>query len=233
MAQQFADLQPRETVMVGNISQKVPHNDLKKLLFELFSPYGRIIDINVKRVLKQTHRPGVNKQTKKLYDKHGTFMKITAFIVFENTASSILAKKLHKFDFFGRPLFVQFAKEKSDITAMIDGTFKKDKMDKATREKMEGKKDKKVVIKKILKQSLVGEISSSIVIENCEEEWTIEIMRPLFTQFPGLVDLREGESKMHIDFKHEDYATQCLKELQGFKIENEKKMQLVYDNTSN
>ena len=38
-----------QTLFVANIDQKVPSGELKDLLYELFVPYGRIMDIVVSK----------------------------------------------------------------------------------------------------------------------------------------------------------------------------------------
>ena len=38
-----------QTLFIANIDQKVPSGELKDLLYELFVPYGRIMDIVVSK----------------------------------------------------------------------------------------------------------------------------------------------------------------------------------------
>ena len=44
-----------QTVFVGNINQKIPTDDLKKLIYELFLSHGHIIDIQISKRKAEAH----------------------------------------------------------------------------------------------------------------------------------------------------------------------------------
>ena len=54
--------------------------------------------------------------------------------------------------------------------------------------------------------------------------------RPLFEQFPGVEELKHYQSQntLKVEFSHEDHASCCLKELQGFNMDGKVKLRIRY-----
>ncbi|KAK8811515.1 hypothetical protein WA158_003249 [Blastocystis sp. Blastoise] len=92
-----------QTLYVNNLNDKLKINQLKEGLYYLFGRYGPIMDIVA--IKSPTHRG-------------------QAFIVYSQVNSAIAAlRDLQSFEFFGKPLKIQYAKSKSNAVAKADGTY--------------------------------------------------------------------------------------------------------------
>lgn len=91
---------PNTALYIKNIDSKIKKNEVKKQLYALCITYGRIIDIIA------TRAEGMRGQ---------------AFIVFEDLASSTSAlRALDGFNFYGKPLIIDYAKTKSKATIVAE-----------------------------------------------------------------------------------------------------------------
>jgi len=108
---------PNQTIYIKNLNEKVRKTELKKALYACFSQFGPILDLVAMKTAK---------------------MRGQAFIVFRDVIAATNAmREMQNFTFFDKPLVIQYAKEKSDTVAKIDGTF-------VPRErKVRGKEEKK------------------------------------------------------------------------------------------
>jgi len=98
------DISPNNTLYINNLNEKTSKDELKKGLYFVFSPFGNILEVMASKTYK---------------------MRGQAWVIYEdlNSAARALAS-LQNFNFFGKPMRVSFAKQKSDVIAKIDGTFK-------------------------------------------------------------------------------------------------------------
>jgi len=81
----------------------VKKEELKKSLYAIFSQFGPILDIVAAKTLK---------------------MRGQAFVVFKDISSATNAlRQMQGFPFYDKPMRINYAKEKSDTVAKIDGTF--------------------------------------------------------------------------------------------------------------
>ncbi|KAJ1913188.1 hypothetical protein IWQ60_009320 [Tieghemiomyces parasiticus] len=84
---------PKETLYVHNLNEKVKKDELRRSLYQLFSTYGRIIEVRAYR------KPGLRGQ---------------AFVAFRDVASATAAlRKLNGFSFYDRPLAIEYAKSRT------------------------------------------------------------------------------------------------------------------------
>lgn len=87
---------------------------MKKALYLVFSQYGNIVEINILK---------------------GYRLQGQAWVVFDSlTAATRAQRELQNFLFFGKPMRIAFAKQKSDVIAKIDGTYQQRTKRKATEE---------------------------------------------------------------------------------------------------
>lgn len=99
------DIPPNQTLFCYNLNTKVHINDLRSLLFEFFSLYGKVVDVAASKADPK---------------KRGN-----AFVVFsEIGAATTAVRSLQGREFLGRPIGINYAKSKSDKIAMLDGTYK-------------------------------------------------------------------------------------------------------------
>eukprot|EP00568_Trieres_chinensis_P006001 CAMPEP_0183300450 /NCGR_PEP_ID=MMETSP0160_2-20130417/6880_1 /TAXON_ID=2839 ORGANISM="Odontella Sinensis, Strain Grunow 1884" /NCGR_SAMPLE_ID=MMETSP0160_2 /ASSEMBLY_ACC=CAM_ASM_000250 /LENGTH=144 /DNA_ID=CAMNT_0025462875 /DNA_START=35 /DNA_END=466 /DNA_ORIENTATION=+ len=96
-------LEPNATLYVSNIDWKIKKPVLRRSLHTLFNRHGKILDIVTLR------REGLRGQ---------------AWVLFADVASASSALKSEDgFAFFGRPLKVDYAREKSDRVSKLEGTY--------------------------------------------------------------------------------------------------------------
>ena len=89
-------IEQTQTLYLNNLNEKIKKEEMQHSLFHLFSLYGDILEITVKRNLK---------------------MKGQAFVVFSNPDSA--AKAMHDLQnylFFDKKINIQYSKNISDIT---------------------------------------------------------------------------------------------------------------------
>lgn len=119
---------PHNTLYLNNLSEKEKVESLKKALYHIFSQFGAIIEIHAKKALK---------------------LKGQAWIVFETQESAVKARsEMSGFNFYGKPMKVDFARIKSDVISQKDGTFVHRPLRKVVKSKKKKVKKKKEKVKK-------------------------------------------------------------------------------------
>ncbi|XP_020571419.1 U2 small nuclear ribonucleoprotein B''-like [Phalaenopsis equestris] len=97
------DIPPSQTIYIRNLNEKVKKEELKRSIYDLFSQFGRILDV----VALKTER-----------------LRGQAWVVFsEVTAASNAVRQMQSFPFYDKPMRIQYAKTKSDCVAKADGTY--------------------------------------------------------------------------------------------------------------
>ncbi|KAF9272049.1 hypothetical protein BGZ88_005270 [Linnemannia elongata] len=110
MASTAPAIDPNQTIYIRNLNEKINKIELKRSLYCLFSAYGKVISI----VASKTKRD-----------------RGQAFIAFSDIVSATAALRgLQGFNFYDRPMEIQYAKSKSNAIAKLDGTFKQPPMKK-------------------------------------------------------------------------------------------------------
>ncbi|KAI4140424.1 MAG: hypothetical protein LQ340_007872 [Diploschistes diacapsis] len=93
---------PNATVYVKNLEERIKIDQLKEALNEIFSEYGKVIDLVAKSNLKA---------------------KGQAFVVFDDVASAARAiGEIQGFELFDKPMILDYAKTRSDATLAREGT---------------------------------------------------------------------------------------------------------------
>ncbi|QDS72674.1 hypothetical protein FKW77_002937 [Venturia effusa] len=95
---------PNQTLYLSGLPDKLQKDDLRRCLYCLCSTHGPVLDIVALKTAKMRGQA------------HVTFKDIQC--------ASTAMRALNGFEFFGRPLKIQYAKSKSDTIAKLDGTFK-------------------------------------------------------------------------------------------------------------
>jgi RNA recognition motif-containing protein len=92
-----------QTIYVQNLNEKIKLEDLRKMLYHLFSTCGPVLDINTRRSNK---------------------FRGQAWIVYDDLGAATKAvKQLNGASFCGKPLKLQFGRTKSHLIAKADGTY--------------------------------------------------------------------------------------------------------------
>lgn len=93
--------EPNESLYAQNLNEKIPPDEMKILLYQLFAQYGRVLDI----VMQRQYR-----------------MRGQAFVVYDSKADAAIALRvLQHFFFYGKTLKLTFALSKSDVVAKREG----------------------------------------------------------------------------------------------------------------
>lgn len=76
----------------------------------------------------------------------------------------------------------------------------------------------------------LGRVSNKVLVEGLIPEFTEEIMRPLFEQFPGLADFQHfpGRGQIKLEFETQEQAGCLIDELQGFNVDGVSKLKIKY-----
>ena len=205
-------LEPSQTLYVNNLNEKIKKDgkfvfkvfinsiflEMKHSLFHLFSIHGDILEITVKRNLK---------------------MKGQAFIVFSNIENSMKAmQEYQNYTFFGKKMRIQFAQKASDTVLKAKGEFDKFAIRKrmqnkrieeaklreenreAMQEKLKEVKGDIYSMKNKLEQSMeerkeiIASMNTTITVENLPDTANEQMVRDLFSKFPGIINVFINEA---------------------------------------
>lgn len=216
------DILPNPTIYVNNLNEKIKLEDLKKGLYEVFSQFGNILEIQASKTLK---------------------LKGQAWIIFDDLGGASKAlREMQGFNFHGKPMRVSYSRVKSDIISKMDGTFaprpkrkldEKKKSAPAKKKKDASKEQKTSAGPSVPMQtaSAVEEPNKILFLENLPAQATGDMLTVLFKQYPGFKEARMIPNKSGIAFIEftDDYqAAQAKEGLQGFQITPTNAMKITF-----
>ncbi|KAK0407007.1 hypothetical protein QR680_018944 [Steinernema hermaphroditum] len=219
----MADTKPNHTIYINNLNEKTKKDDLKKALYAIFSQFGAIIDIMCFSHVK---------------------MRGQAHVIFKEIGAATTAlRSMQGFPFYDKPMRIHFAKQDSDVIAKAKGTY----VERPKRQIVRSvdKKKKKGVAPTDAKKPAnapgpVGEAqrptappNKILFCTNLPPETTEQMLHLLFSQFPGLKDIRLIPNRTDIafiEFEDEKSATMAKQSLHNFKITPSQQMQVEYAN---
>lgn len=188
--------EPRETIYVNNLKEKVSLNRLKGELQEVFAKYGTIIQLTAHRNLK---------------------MKGQAFITYEDKESSRAAmESLQDHDLLGKKVRIAYARANSDNyhrdVLKDDEAIEARKLLKAQAQK---DADAKGVTKPGAKKTQSWKAippNKILLIQNLGPEVTNNELLDFFEEFGGFINSRLVKARRlsFIEFENEASATGCL-----------------------
>jgi len=232
---------PNETLYVNNINEKVKKDELRRALYAVFSQFGTVLDVLVKKTLK---------------------LRGQAFIIFRDVGSASNAlRQMNNFLFYDKPMKVTFARAKSDLISKLQGTY----TEREKRPRTERKKDKKPARQRAAKKkktdgmddeeeeeegergqtendtASASSSSSSapvpsapslpvpkamppnnkLFIQNLPEQANDMMLAMLFQQFPGFREVRMvpgNKGIAFVEFNSDLEAAVAMNGLQHFKI---------------
>mmetsp|Transcript_32177 Transcript_32177/g.78781 ORF Transcript_32177/g.78781 Transcript_32177/m.78781 type:complete len:235 (+) Transcript_32177:88-792(+) len=208
---------PNQTIYVRNLNEKVKKAELRRALYAAFTRYGRVLDVVALKTLK---------------------MRGQAFVVFADVASATSAMSaMQGFEFYGKPMVVQYARAKSDKVAKLDGTYiprgKRPQTGKeatangtAAGEAAKKAKSADSRAEAAVKTMAVDDTqppNKILFVQNLPPDSTAADATELFKQFAGFVEVRAvpGNSTMvFVEFATEPEASTARSALQGFKYLN-------------
>jgi len=224
------DIMPCQTIYIRNLDDKINKEEMKKRLYELFIAFGDVIDV-------------VHMRTPK--------MRGQAFIVYEDISGATAAMRaLNRFQFLGRPLQLQYAKNKSDAVARRDGTWKQREAEKRKRDgtsKVDDKRPKNAVEsaeapggsmameeeEDVEQDALEGseEPNKILFVMQLPKEVNEMMLTMLFKQFRGFSEARLVPGKTglaFVEFEDENSAGTAMNGLQGFKMTASNNIKIAY-----
>ncbi|KAI9009188.1 hypothetical protein DFJ74DRAFT_611284 [Hyaloraphidium curvatum] len=231
-----ASVPPNQTLYVRNLNDKLGKEVLKRNLYNLFSSFGRVLDIVALKTMK---------------------MRGQAHVVFEDIpGASAALRGLQNFPFFDRPLKISYAKSRSNAVAVHQGTYRK-----RTRREEDGSEGSGGSLSGRHRRSdahhcadmetedveerpagVAGAASAPLpeppnkpnrilFVSNLPAEITDEMLSLLFQQYPGFKEVRLVPGKTDIafvEFETEVNATTARDVLDGFKLTPRDRMNVTF-----
>ena len=222
-----------ETLYINHLNEKIKIDLLRENLYYLFSQFGDILEINIRRSKK---------------------MKGQAFIVYKDIDEATRAKvSLNNFLFLGSRINVDYAKSKSDIIVKIKGktnsqeyqktgtylTRKRKRMieygnikeEEKEKKEIKGKKEKKKIME--LDEDIDGEYideNKILFVEGLGEEVNEKMIYLVFSKFKGLKDIRffNGRGFCFVEYDNEINAGAALLSLNNMKLIEQSTLKISY-----
>uniref|UniRef100_A0A1I7YN92 U2 small nuclear ribonucleoprotein B n=1 Tax=Steinernema glaseri TaxID=37863 RepID=A0A1I7YN92_9BILA len=219
----MADIKPNHTIYINNLNEKTKKDELKKALYAIFSQFGPILDIMCFTHVK---------------------MRGQAHVIFKDIGAATTAlRSMQGFPFYDKPMRIHFAKEDSDLIAKAKGTYV-ERQKKQYSRPVEKKKKKPAASSAARKPASAAGVMTEaprtaappnkiLFCTNLPPETTEQMLQLLFSQFPGLKDIRLVPNRTDIafiEFEDETTATTAKQSLHNFKITPSQQMQVEYAN---
>ncbi|VDL19934.1 unnamed protein product [Hymenolepis diminuta] len=198
------DIRPNHTLYVNNLNDKVKKVDLKRTLYYLFSPYGRILEIIAMKTPK---------------------MRGQAFIIFQALTSATTAlRALQGFQLFDKPMRIQYARKNSTQIEVLQG------VNAETQKKKEEEREKRRRRKLAQRQAAaVASAVASGTVANPAGETTDAMLTMLFNQFSGFKEARRAVGGIgFVEYDSEAQATAAKNTYHGFKLTRTHAISVTY-----
>ncbi len=213
------DATGQQTLYISNIYEKLSKTELKRLLYLLFSQYGVIIDVIACR---------------------GSKLRGQAWIVFKDALAAANAMRGKQgFNFYGKNLKIAFSTNVSNIVerqSNIQSTNSNGERPKRLRDaehsKGNAEAENPAKAARTTSTSYAGLIpNKSLVAGNLPSNITVDMLRLLFQNSSGLVDITlnsENNKFAKINFVDEVHASMALRQLANFQLTPNYNLQLSY-----
>jgi len=206
---------PRRTLYVHNLNEKIKLDVMKKSLEAIFSPFGEILEISIKKNFK---------------------MRGQAFIVMKDVESATRALNvIQGFAFYNKLLDIQYARIDSDIIAKMEGRYEQQKRkreEEKERKLKEAKKPKETPVVKPAVVPIVYEIPNNILfIQNLPSDATTQSLSSLFQQYPGFKEVRLVPGKKDIafiEYETEQQAGIAKQALNGYQMSESNAIKVTF-----
>ncbi|VDM22193.1 unnamed protein product [Hydatigera taeniaeformis] len=239
------DIRPNHTLYVNNLNDKLKKADLKRALYYLFSPYGRVLEIIAMKTPK---------------------MRGQAFIIFQAITSATTALRvLQGFQLFDKPMRIQYARKNSTQIEVLQGVNaetqkkKEEEREKRRRRKLaqrqaaaaaaaaaaggagavvngqagDASSTSYLVVREFAFQ-VDGEVDTEppnrvLFVSNLPEETTDAMLTMLFNQFSGFKEARRAVGGIgFVEYETEAQATAAKVTYHGFKLTRTHAISVTY-----
>mmetsp|Transcript_348 Transcript_348/g.1172 ORF Transcript_348/g.1172 Transcript_348/m.1172 type:complete len:241 (-) Transcript_348:233-955(-) len=213
------DAAPNSTIYVRNLNEKIKKDELRKILYESFSAYGRVLDIVALKTMK---------------------MRGQAFVAYEDVASAANAMRhTQGMMFYDKPLVVQFAKNKCQRVARslgetpINAGEKRKREDDNTAADADNKAPSKQLTQNKVSEGDTAKQGTELVadkdaapnkilfVQNISEDVDKDTVTELFDAFSGFIEVRIPAGRKGIafaEFEDENSSEIALEGLQNYKL---------------
>ena len=220
-----------ETLYINHLNEKIKTDLLRENLYYLFSQYGDVLEINVRKSKK---------------------MRGQAFIVYKDINDAARAKvSLNNFLFLGSRINVEYAKTKSDIIVKIKGqsninneeyqktgtylTRKRRRIkeyenkEEVKKEKKEKEKEKEIEIDEDIDGECINE-NKILFVNGLGNEVNEKMIYLVFNKFKGLKDIRffKGRGFCFVEYDNEINAGTALLSLNNMKLTESTLLKISY-----
>ncbi|XP_063930273.1 U1 small nuclear ribonucleoprotein A-like [Zophobas morio] len=237
-------LEPKRTIYIHNLNEKIKISELKPALNGMFSQFGKILDIHARTTLKT---------------------KGQAWISYENLDSAIHAvNSLNGFEFYNKPMEISFSKKEADAVAKLEGTFQprprrpKGERDRILLRKQIGDQDPSLFsgpaertlkeasqASQIQPQTLYKPLQNKSRTENPPNKILLLVDLPpdcdekklkvVFGNLPGLVEVRLIAGRYDVafvEYENEYQASQAKSTLQGYYLDQSHQLKILFAKAS-
>ncbi|KZT54707.1 RNA-binding domain-containing protein [Calocera cornea HHB12733] len=223
---------PTETVYVQNLNESVTLNTLKQTLTNLFKNYGDVLDVVA---------------------HHNIRMRGQAFVSFANPEEAAKAvKEVDKFPLYGKAMKLSFAKTRSDavVKKLDEAHMEAHKAERLARKKRARadnphRRKSQARLKAAAGEGAAPQQGRRLVqmpdeylppnkilfLQNLPDTTTLEQLQILFSQYPGLHEVRLVPTKKDIAFVEyvdENAASVAKDALHNYRLDGEAKMKVTF-----
>ncbi|TKR83272.1 hypothetical protein L596_016893 [Steinernema carpocapsae] len=214
----MSDIKPSHTIFIKNLYTKIKKTELRKSLYTLFSQFGSIINVLCYRTDQMRSKA------------HITFKEIGA--------ATTALRSMQGFPFYDRAMTIQFSKEDSDIIAKAKGTYVErpknvPRIADLKQKKPTTRKPANSVSAKEPTFTSTAALNKILYCSNLTSGTGKNNLQILFSQFPGLQDIRlvPGRSDIaFVEFENETLASTAKEGLNSFKVSPDQPMKVDFAN---
>lgn len=210
VARSGEDIPPCRTLYVRNLCEKTRKEKLRKLLHDLFSPYGQVTWISASKTIR---------------------MRGQAFITLEDVNSATNAMhKLQGINFLNKPMQVQYAKQISD-RAESDRAAARNKRRSVASEDLMQVEQQQQQQQPVVEQQMLPP-NRILFVENIPKDTSHELLADRFARFAGYVEVRSIPGKEGIAFVEFNSEADAAVAMSGMNahvlVENEPPISVTY-----
>ncbi|KAI8901303.1 U2 small nuclear ribonucleoprotein B [Globomyces pollinis-pini] len=207
---------PQATLYIRNLNEKLKEKTIQVGLETIFSTFGTIVDIRVKKNIR--HRG-------------------QAFVSFDSIESATEAMtKAQGFPLFEKPMDIQYAREPAFAVSSLDGPAKLEAHRKRRAQEKVSKKVKADQTGDAKPKKKVGgddnlPPNAILFVQNLPKDTTEATLVGMFSQFPGFKEVRLVPGKSDIAFVEYDTdgeSSVAKQSLHGYRISADKEIKVTF-----